>query len=405
VSSSPSILSVLQQTCRALLAIRGDESTISLATQVALRYDALEDAERRVFLYWLVDELSPDPDALERAVAAYGAAPGPETAQRLGEAAEAPRQALFRAINTAPGGTAAVMRMRADCLVAMRNDPALRVVDHDSAHLLGSWFNRGFLELQSIDWQTPAAVLEKLIEYEAVHQIDGWDDLHRRLAADRRCFGFFHPALPGEPLIFIEIALTHGLAGSIQDLLNQAPPADGVDPDVDTAIFYSITNCQAGLTGIPLGSMLIKQVTEELQTELPQLGTFSTLSPIPGYHRWVDTTGGRLSPELQRLVLQGDDPIDDGARNAVLGSCAHYLLHAKRRVQPADPVARFHLRNGARVERINWAGDRSTKGRAESYGMLVNYMYDPDQLADNHISYVNDFVVAHSPAVAQLTEK
>ncbi|MDG1367803.1 MAG: malonyl-CoA decarboxylase [Acidimicrobiales bacterium] len=347
----------------------------------------------------------PDPDALERAVAAYGAAPGPETAQRLGEAAEAPRQALFRAINTAPGGTAAVMRMRADCLVAMRNDPALRVVDHDSAHLLGSWFNRGFLELQSIDWQTPAAVLEKLIEYEAVHQIDGWNDLHRRLAADRRCFGFFHPALPGEPLIFIEIALTHGLAGSIQDLLNQAPPADGVDPDVDTAIFYSITNCQAGLTGIPLGSMLIKQVTEELQTELPQLGTFSTLSPTPGYHRWADTTGGRLSPELQRLVLQGDDPIDDGARNAVLGSCAHYLLHAKRRVQPADPVARFHLRNGARVERINWAGDRSTKGRAESYGMLVNYMYDPDQLADNHISYVNDFVVAHSPAVAQLTEK
>lgn len=401
--NSPSpILSVLQQTCRALLAIRGDESTINLATQVARRYDALGAHERQAFLTWLVEELSPSAEAVQDAMAAYTAKPGPETAQTLGEAAEAPRQALFRAINTAPGGTATVMRMRADCLVAARDNPELRVVDHDSAHLLGSWFNRGFLELRCIDWQTPAAVLEKLIEYEAVHEIDGWDDLHRRLAADRRCYGFFHPALPGEPLIFIEIALTSGLAGSIQDVLTQAPPDRDLDATVDTAIFYSITNCQPGLTGIPLGSMLIKQVTEELQAELPQIATFSTLSPIPGYTHWVEITGGRLSPDLQRLVLHGSSPIEGGAREAVLASCAHYLLHAKRRVQPADPVARFHLRNGARIERVNWGGDQSDKGRSESYGMLVNYLYDPEQLADNHISYVNDFVVAHSPAVADL---
>ncbi len=401
--SSPSpILSVLQQTCRALLAIRGDESTVNLATQVARRYDALDADARREFLVWLVDELSPDSAVVAAAIAAYTTSPGPQTAQALGDATEAPRQALFRAINTAPGGTAAVMRMRADCLTAVRDLPALTVVDHDSAHLLTSWFNRGFLELRCIDWQTPAAVLEKLIEYEAVHEIDGWEDLQRRLAADRRCFGFFHPALPGEPLIFIEIALTVGLAGSIQEVLTQAAASADLDPDVDTAVFYSITNCQPGLTGIPLGSMLIKQVTEELQAELPQIETFCTLSPIPGYTQWVEITGGRLSPELQRLVLHGDTPIDDNAREAVLTSCAYYLLHAKRRVLPADPVARFHLRNGARIERINWGGDRSDKGRAESYGMLVNYLYDPDQLADNHISYVNDFVVAHSPAVAEL---
>jgi malonyl-CoA decarboxylase len=281
--------------------------------------------------------------------------------------------------------------MRAD-LLRLR-DERLAPAEGDLAYLLASWFNRGFLELRAIDWNTPAETLEKLIEYEAVHEIRGWDDLRRRLAADRRCYGFFHPSLPAEPLIFIEIALVHGLATRITDVIDAPVPddenditdPDGLDP-ADTAIFYSITNCQAGLRGIPLGDFLIKQVTEELQATVPSLVRFSTLSPVPGLRRWVDAEGIAA------------DPSDDGLRALT----ARYLLTAKRRGEPFDPVARFHLRNGARLEQINVGGDPSAKGEAESFGVLVNYLYDLDTLAENHEAYVNERRVAHSPAVGAL---
>lgn len=394
-------LRVLEQTCRALLRMRGEASSTSLAEQVVRRYGLLAAEERATFFGFLLDEFSPDPADIETAVAAYQADPNPRTAQALGEATESARIPLLRAINTAEGGIQCLLTMRTDCLAAARADEHLGPVEADLANLMRSWFNRGFLRLDRISWETPASVLEKLIEYEAVHEIQGWPDLQRRLEHDRRCYGFFHPSLPGEPLIFVEVALTHGLASSIQTLLHPEVPDPTMGGDWDTAIFYSITNCQPGLTGIPLGNFLIKRVTDELHHELDTLTTFSTLSPIPGYVRWVRATGGGLSAPARAAVAAAAE-VAEASRDELLSSCAKYLVREKRRVQPLDPVARFHLRNGARLERINWAGDVSVKGLGESHGMLVNYVYDPAELSDNHEAYVNDYRVRHSDAVASL---
>ena len=228
--------------------------------------------------------------------------------------------------------------MRTELLARRRTHPELAPVERDLKYLLNSWFNRGFLRLEQLDWQTPAHILESLIRYEAVHEIRGWDDLRRRLAPDRRSFGFFHPALPDEPIIFVEVALVNGLAESIQDVID-APTPEEMPSDVDTAIFYSITNCQTGLRGISFGSFLIKQVTERLSADLPELTTFSTLSPIPGFSAWL-------------LEHHGD--IDTTDQHKMEAVCAEYLVGERRRGLPLDPVARFHLRNGACVERINW---------------------------------------------------
>jgi malonyl-CoA decarboxylase len=384
--------------------MRGEVAATSLAAQVVRRYRRLGDDERIDFFGFLLTEMGPDAAAVDAAIAAYRAEPGPLTVQDLAAAAEAPRLVLFRSLNTAPGGIDSILSMRADALEAARSDPDLVPVERDLGHILGSWFNRGFLRLDQIDWRTPATVLEKLIAYEAVHEIRGWDDLRRRLARDRRCFGFFHPLLPDEPVIFVEVALTRELPSSIQTLLDSPIPPDDAPDDYESAIFYSITNCQEGLRGIPLGNFLIKQVTEELEAALPELKLFSTLSPIPGYVRWVRATGGGLTDEVAGLVTSGCAEIDPGLEEVVTGSCARYLLEAKRDGEPLDPVARFHLRNGARLERINWAGDVSTKGLEESYGMLVNYVYDPDELAENHEAYANEYTIAHSEAVAALVD-
>ena len=394
-------LGVLEETCRALLRMRGEASSTSLAEQVVRRYGLLEPAERATFFGFLLDEFSPDPATIAAAVDAYQDDPNPATAHALGVATESARIPLLRAVNTAAGGIQCLLTMRTDCLAAVRDDERLAPVEADLADLMRSWFNRGFLQLERISWETPAAVLEKLIEYEAVHEIQGWPDLQRRLEHDRRCYGFFHPSLPGEPLIFVEVALTHGLASSIQTLLDPDVPDPLMGGDWDTAIFYSITNCQPGLTGIPLGNFLIKRVTDELHHELDTLTTFSTLSPVPAYVRWVRDTGGGLSTDVREAVIAASGLVDE-SRDELLASCATYLVREKRRVQPLDPVARFHLRNGARLERINWAGDVSPKGLGESHGMLVNYVYDPAELADNHEAYVNEYRVRHSDAVAAL---
>ena len=388
-------LAVLRETCRALTRLRDEAAARSLAELVVRRYGALSrdnnDEAKSAFFAFLVDAFAPDTAAVDQAVSAWRAHPDPAAVHRLWQAAEAPRLELFRSINLAPDGINTLLTMRAD-LLRFRDD-RLMPAEADLAYLLASWFNRGFLALRAIDWNTPAQTLEKLIEYEAVHEIRGWDDLRRRLESDRRCYGFFHPSLPAEPLIFVEIALVHGLATRITDVIDAPIPADdltdpdGIDP-VDTAIFYSITNCQAGLRGVPLGDFLLKQVIEELQATVPSLVRFSTLSPVPGLRRWTETANVPV------------DESDDGLRRLT----ARYLLTAKRRGEPFDSVARFHLRNGARLEQINIDGDPSSKGAAESFGVLVNYLYDLETLTERHEAYINEQRIAHSPAVAALLD-
>jgi malonyl-CoA decarboxylase len=361
---------------------------------------AMAPAERLDFCAWLAGGFGPDEGVLRAAAEAYLAEPGGAAAQALAEAAEPPRQELLRRINQGQGGTAALVRLRREILGALRGRPELEALDSDLRHLFASWFNRGFLELRRIDWNTPAAVLEKLIEYEAVHEIAGWADLRRRLAADRRCFAFFHPALPGEPLIFVEVALVRGLAEAVQPLL--APDTDEAGQraraaGADTAIFYSISNCQDGLRGISFGNFLIKQVVEELKAELPQLKQFATLSPVPGFRRWVT----RL-PEGERVELPEAEAPAEELREGLMRLCARYLTTSEAGRGALDPVARFHLGNGARLERINWRGNVAPRGIAESGGIMVNYLYDPDTIEANHEAYATTGAVARSAEVDAL---
>jgi malonyl-CoA decarboxylase len=395
----------------ALLSQRGEASGAAVARELILCLRALAPDERLVVLRGISEGFGPDDAKLRAAAEAFLAAPGPESAALLHRVAEPPRQELLRRMNMAPGGTAMLVALRRELQAHVREDRALRPLDQDLLHLFSSWFNRGFLELRRIDWETPASVLEKLITYEAVHEIDGWQDLRRRLLPDRRCFAFFHQALPNEPLIFVEVALTVGLADSIQPLL--APPADGEgrpSKDADTAIFYSISNCQDGLRGVSFGNFLIKQVVEELKAELPQLKRFATLSPVPGFRAWVQGQDEALTAE-DLAGLGGDlaaategEWWQDAARVKALRApllrlAAIYLTRSAQGGERIDPVARFHLGNGARLERIDWLGNVSARGMAESFGVMVNYLYDPGSIEANHEAFVNTGFVARSAEV------
>jgi malonyl-CoA decarboxylase len=400
--------------CRTLLSEKGEVSGAALARDALAAYNGLAPAALPVFLDLLVTEFSPDTAELDRAYTTYRTEPTQDNLMRLQRCIEAPRQELFRRLNTADGGTAALVAMRREVLSALKTHPEWRGIDADLEHLFGSWFNRGFLTLERIDWYTPAIVLEKLIEYEAVHEIAGWDDLRRRLAADRRCFAFFHAALPHEPLIFIEVALTRGISAAIDPLLH--PEAPQTDPHTaDTAIFYSITNCQTGLRGISFGNLLIKQVVERLGQEFPRIRTFATLSPVPGFRAWLKTLIAPApavagEPESAATVLaQLDDAewranAEEGerVRKVLQPYAAYYLLHAKHNGEAADPVARFHLGNGARVERLNWLGDGSKRGLQQSAGMMVNYLYRLDEVESNHEMYVREGKVAASRELRRL---
>jgi malonyl-CoA decarboxylase len=408
----------LSAQCRALLTQTGEASAAALAQNVIRAYGDLDQDERRRFFAFLADELSPDPAAVARVAAAYCQAPTVDNLAALVRVTEPPRQELFRRMNMASGGTATLVGLRAALLDELEQSPALRVVDDDLLHLFSSWFNRGFLTLERVNWRAPALLLEKLIRYEAVHAIRGWQDLRRRLAADRRCFAFFHPALPDEPLIFVEVALVEGISASIEPLIDPDDEPRGT-PKADTAIFYSISNCQKGLRGVSFGSFLIKQVAAELRDELPLLTTFATLSPVPGFRRWLAAQGddlpalarmdppfddlGQIMARLDQIDRQGElEPADD-LRRPMLALCANYLLHAKRADGlPLDPVARFHLGNGARLERINWRGDVSAKGLQQSAGIMVNSLYQLDQLEHNHEAFVNRHHVVAARSVTQL---
>ncbi len=398
----------IESLCRDLLSERGEASGIALAREVVATYEAMDEVHRVEFFALLGARFAPDAEAVLEAADAYRNRQDPDTLLALIGAVEPPRQELLRRINMAPRGTAAIIDMRKDLLRFLPSCPELRAVDADFQHLLHSWFNRGFLVLERIDWHTPAAILEKLFEYEAVHEIQGWDDMRRRLAEDRRCFAFFHPALPEEPLIFVEVALVEGLATAIQPLLDiDSPPQDA--SRATTAVFYSINNCQDGLRGISFGYFLIKQVVNDLLAGHPHLKTFATLSPIRGFRTWLESSGGEPlgKDQLARLSepdWHRDEALAESLREPLLKLCARYLIKEKRTSEPLDPVARFHLGNGARIEQINWLGDTSRKGMAQAAGMMVNYVYRPKQIEKNHEAYVGRGAVAAAAGVRALAK-
>ncbi len=401
----------LVEDCRALVEGRGEASGVALAAAVIGRYRALDPGDHAAFFRALADDFGPDRDRVRDAVAKFASDGDEAAASEIHYASEPRRHELFRRLNRAPGGTAALVAMRADLLQLMKQNPSLVIVDRDFLHLFSSWFNRGFLVLRPIDWSSPAALLDKIIRYEAVHEIGDWDELRRRIdPADRRCYAFFHPRLVDEPLIFVEVALTLTPPAAIAPLL--AEKRAHVAPDkARVAAFYSISNCQQGLAGVNFGNFLIKQVVEEIRRELPKIESFVTLSPVPGFRAWLETTEDPAITPMKNAALQlaAEDnwPTAPGVaprlRATLEPLAAHYFLKARRpdgRVP--DPVARFHLGNGARLERIDWEGDLSPKGLAESFGIMVNYLYDLDEIERNHEAFVNRGQIAASAAVKKL---
>jgi malonyl-CoA decarboxylase len=403
-----------KQLAETLLSERGEASGALVSRQFHEVLGALDASDRHGFQRYLATEFQPDRSALRAAAERYLANGTAEAAAALAQAADPPRQELLRRMNMAPGGTGALIAMRSEIASCLCGEPELRLLDADLKHLFASWFNRGFLELRRIDWQSPAAVLEKLIAYEAVHAIKGWDDLRRRLAPDRRCFAFFHPALPGEPLIFVEVALVEGLATSMPPLLSQAVEEDTARAQAagaDTAIFYSISNCQGGLRGVSFGNFLIKQVVEELQAEFPQLERFSTLSPVPGFRRWLTerladdgNAGVALSRDIESDRWCHHSAQRENLRPMLMRMCAQYLTRQPSPGNRIDPVARFHLGNGARLERINWLGNTAPRAIQESFGIMVNYLYDHDSIENNHEAFACGGTIVRSPDVDALMQ-
>jgi malonyl-CoA decarboxylase len=401
----------LIELCEALLSGRGEASGTAMAREVLDRYRNLDTAGRLTFFEALARNYGPDREKLAQAIEAWRAQPSDDDASDLHFASEPRRQELFRRLNRAPGGTSELVALRADLLGLMKGHKDFATLDRDVVHLLSSWFNRGFLVLRRIDWQTPANILEQIIRYEAVHEIRDWDDLRRRIdPVDRRCYAFFHPALVDEPLIFVEVALTEQIPGAIAPLLAEDRQLVPIER-ARTAVFYSISNTQRGLGGISFGSFLIKQVVEELRRELPKLENFVTLSPVPGFVQWLKQADDvPVSDEERALLVHLDEP--DWFDNADLVSqlravleplAAYYFLKARTsKGRLIDSVARFHLGNGARLERIDWLGDLSPKGLRESAGIMVNYLYRLDDIEKNHEAYANQGEVAASSAVKKL---
>src|SRR3954469_22297870 len=398
-----------------LLSRRGEASGVALAQTLLEGYARAPLALRLQFLTALAERFGPDPKRLDKAVENFRNDPGPATARALHEASEPRRQELIRRLNLAPGGTFSLVRMREELLEHLSARPDLKAVNDDFVHLLSSWFNRGFLVLRPIDWSTPANILEKIIRYEAVHAIQDWNDLRNRLQPpDRRCFGFFHPQLVDEPLIFVEVAVTTDIPAAIAPLLamDRAPiPAQ----EATTAVFYSISNTQKGLGGVSFGNFLIKQVVEDLKRELPNLRTFVTLSPVPGFAAWLSgERADRASAFLTEAEKQALRPLDEPGwhlapapvetvRRALMPAAAAYFLRAKTpRGRPIEPVARFHLGNGARLERINFLGDLSPKGLRQANGLMVNYLYDLGHIEKNHEAFAERGEVAASSSVRKL---
>ena len=408
--------------CKRLLGEKGELGGMAITADLIDRLDDLDDADLNDFFAFLAQDLSPDPQTVLRVAQAYADAPTAATLLALTHAAEPPRQELFRRLNRMPGGTGAVLRLRRALLKRLKDQPELQVIEADLLHLLTSWFNPGFLQMKRVDWNSPAQLLEKIIHHEAVHAVDGWDDLRRRLQPDRRCFAFFHPQLPDEPLIFVEVALLPEMPDAIAPLIDKA--STPMAPDrFRVAAFYSISNCEPGLRGVSLGNFLIKTVAQQLQRELPRLRTFCTLSPIPGLAAWLLSEPDFATlPQLKKGALaelngarerlrtrcQGDlSALQGAAVHDTMGRddtaalqllCSAYLLSLSP-TPAGDPVARFHLDNGARLERLNARGNMSGKGLRQSFGMMVNYLYDLGKVEASHAKF-RQGEVARSRAIA-----
>jgi malonyl-CoA decarboxylase len=386
----------------------GDVATRQRATLIGSRYAGLPPLARQKF-FEVLASFDANHGKVDAGIAAVSAAKDDvergKAERHLRSALVPSRVQLLRAFNSLPSGVKFLVELRADMLDALKAEPALAPLEADLKELLANWFDLGFLDMRRISWDAPASLLEKLGRYEAVHEMRGWSDLKNRLDVDRRCFAFMHPAMPDEPLIFVEVALTTEMSADMMTLLDQRAPV--TDPALAThAIFYSISNCQRGLDGISFGNALIKRVVQELAREFRHLRTFVTLSPMPRFRDWLETQGGTTEVPLKAMFVNRGWSRDAGAaatlRIPLMQLAAHYLLEAKRGKRAFDPVAHFHLSNGARLERINWLADTSAKGMRESAGMMVNYLYRLDQNDDNQASYILDGRIVASAAVTTL---
>jgi len=400
----------LLEWCDTLLSRKGEASGVAWAQRLLEGFLTLDDKSQLAFYRELAKRYQPDPaDVLEKTTA-YTEEQNAETLKQLIIAVEPQRQELFRRLNLAPNGTRTLVALRHGLFRYLKEVPELKAVDNDLKHLFSSWFNRGFLVLRRIDWNTPALLLEKIIQYEAVHEINGWEDLRRRVnPSDRRCFAFFHPALGEDPLIFVEVALSRETQGSIAEVLDEnRPPDNGEKPT--TAVFYSISNCQDGLRGVSFGSFLIKQVVRELSQELPSLNRFVTLSPVPGFVHWLRSNGdeavaNRCAAALE--LIDQPDWVKDveknmAAKKLLMPLVAHYLVRVQHKNLPLDPVARFHIGNGSSLDRINWAADTSALAMKQSAGIMVNYLYDLDKIEVNHEACAEKGIVTASKNVTSL---
>jgi malonyl-CoA decarboxylase len=427
---SASELRGVRATLREMLdSLGGEASARRRVAALATLYVTLDDDGRRAFLDLLAAEFGPDPQAVAAAVSGYVEAVTANDRRRaetrLRLAVASPRIRILKQFNLLHEGVKFLVDLRADLLRFMRQAPQLEPLDEELYSLLASWFDLGNLELRRISWTSPAALLERLIAYEAVHEIRSWTDLRNRLDSDRRCYAFFHPRMPEEPLIFVEIALTREMASNVHTLLDESAPQ--TDPHAaQAAIFYSISNTQPGLRGVSFGGFLIKRVVDELCTEFPGLRTFATLSPVPGFRRWLDARlkardaglfgageaaklavagNARDAFEGMANVLSGDPAAapEAAAVSAALSRLvARYLVEEKDGDRPLDPVARFHLGNGARLERINWLADTSPRGMKQSAGIMVNYLYEIASIEENHEAYTREGRVAMSNGVRRL---
>jgi malonyl-CoA decarboxylase len=404
----------LADLCEELLSNRGEASGVALAREILARYAELTTGPRIAFFEMLATRFGTDRARIEAAIEAWRTMPSDTASAELHAAAEPRRQELLRRLNLAPRGTGALVEMRGQLLDTLARRDDLTAVDADFSHLFSSWFNRGFLVLRRIDWSTPAVILEKIIRYEAVHQIRDWDDLRARIdTPDRRCYAFFHPALVDEPLIFVEVALTREISSAIAPILEVK--REPIDPDrATTAVFYSISNCQRGLAGVSFGSFLIKQVVAEVSRELPRLSNFVTLSPAPNFAAWLARQRAQPSAtfsEADSAVLTGLDSAGwwsdqaqiEEMRETMLRAAATYYMTARNSAGlPLDAVARFHLGNGARLERLDWPGDLSERARKQSQGLMVNYLYDLGDIEKNHEAYAENRTIIAAGAIKKL---
>ena len=408
-------LELARQTAKRLMGAQGESNAQSMAVKLIDHYDKLSPALRAEFFDFLAQEFNPDPQQVKAVAEAYHANPSADNLVRLFHVVEPDRQELLRRINRAPKGTLSIIEMRKSLLAQLGTHPTWAAIDADMHHLLSSWFNPGFLELHEITWNSPAQLLEKIIQHESVHAIDGWDDLRRRLQPDRRCYAFFHRQLPNEPLIFVEVALVPSIATDVGVLINKKTEV-GAAKTFKTAIFYSISNCQPGLKGVSLGNFLIKRVAQKLIEDMPSLKTFSTLSPIPGFTQWMDQGAQlntydatpaqlkRFDAAIRTLGLgerKWSERLKDGwnpsgcspeQQQALMRLCALYLMHYTQE-RRGDSVAKFHLSNGATLFQINWAADLSKKGLQQSAGLMVNYLYELDKVEAQHEAFSKGQVI------------